>query len=432
MEDYPVYKFTVKENGTDTGMVGISLVTDPAIMSNWQTFSEVEKPKYIALKNEDGEYKQELLGAALRPDIPILRVDDYGNYYYGIFEKETIETIRNKFHKQKYTSEVNLQHDPNMKVDAYLIESYIIETEEQLKAVKDLGLEDVETGAWIVRYKVESEDVFNQALEGNLNGFSVEILLNRELAEMQKNNNINLNKKIMSDFKKLIDKFKSVLNEFEEAEAVETPPTNEEDKGEQKFEDALVADTDMVLRFTNVGEPVQQVITDEEGNESLEPVEQGEYILEDGRTVVVDENGNLSEIMDAEEPVEPVDADEVEASKEGLAEEDGASEPVSDLGKTISELIPTDVDGTYELEVYVSNGQITFGTLYAWTYKDLQLSKVVEDFEALKDENKKLKEDLNKPIGAPVFSTLKEEKEKKRKEDFKDNVEYTLHRLGLD
>jgi hypothetical protein len=430
MDDFPVYKFKVKESGTDTGMIGISLVSDPAIMSNWQEFSVQNKPKYIALQNEDGSYKQELLGAALRPDLPILRVDDYGNYYYGVFEKDTIETIRNKFHKQKYTSEVNVQHDPNQKVDAYLIESYILETEEQLKSVNDLGLTDVEVGAWIVRYKVESEDVFKQALEGDLNGFSVEVLLQRELTELHKNNNINLNNNVMSKIEELVKKFKTVLDEFEDEN------TNDDSTQTEEFEDAKLADSDVVLRFTDVGSPVYQVITDEEQNETTELVEAGEYILEDGRTLIVDDSSNLSEISDAE----PAPAEETGMNEEDKGgstqtedlEETSTEDTGTDLNKSLSELIPTDVDGTYQLEVYVSGGAISFGTLYAWTYKDLQLKAIVEKYEEMSKEVVKLKEQLEKPIGAPVFDKLSDHSNKKSKKDFKNNLEYTLHRLHLD
>ena len=425
--DYPIYNFKVKEDGTDTGMIGISLVTEPTIMSEWQLFKEV-KPHYIALKNEDGTYKQELLGAALRPDIPILRKDDAGNFYYGIFEKETIEVIRNKFFKQKNTSNVNIQHNEEYNVDAFLIESFIIQNEEQLEATKSLGLEDIEVGAWIVRYKVESEEVFEKALAGDLTGFSVEILLQRELVELHKNNFKQTNNSIMSKFKELVERFKSVLSEFED----EAPATEE-----VSFEDVVVAESGAVLRVAEVGSPVMVITTGEDGTETEEAAAEGEYIADDGRTIVVDADSNLVEIVDA--PAEE-EAPAEDASEETLAEGEtpAAEGEKTDLNKTLAELIPTDKDGSYQLEVYVSDGKFSFGTLYAYTYTDLKLADLVANFEALKTEKadldtevEKLQAEIEKPIGIPVFTEFKGEKNKKRS-DFKNNLDYTLHRLGLE
>jgi len=426
-------------------MVGISLVDEPAIMSDWQFFAkEDEKPQFIALKDEAGEYKQEILGAALRPDLAILRKDEAGNFYYGVFEADTIEIIRNKFHKQKNTSEVNLMHDSELKVDAYLNESYIIQNEEQLTATKSLGLEDIEVGSWIVRYKIESEEVFNEVIK-NLNGFSIEILLERELMELHKNNFNKQNNSIMNKFNELLKRFKTVLSEFDE-EVVEDAPTEEtleEDTPTTTLEDVTVAETDMVLRYTEVGSPVMEITTDEEGVETEVAAAEGEYILSDGRTLVVDADGNLSEIMDGDAETEPVAEEtlteetpaEETVAEETLAEEEGEK---TDINKTLAELIPTDKDGSYQLEVYVSDGKFSFGTLYAYTYKDLKFNELVEQFEALKTEKEdlstkveELQAEIKKPIGAPVFTELKSEKNKK-KEEFKSNLDYQLHRLGLE
>lgn len=444
--EYPVYRFKVKKDGTGTGMVGISLVDEPAMESSWEVFkNEQLKPMFIAL--ESTEEKQELLGAALIPDKAILRKDEAGNYYYGVFDGDTIETIRNKFHKEKKNlGTVNLNHDSDKKIEAYLNESYIIQTQEQLDAVHSLGLgEEVVLGSWVVRYKIEDSEVFNFAKE-NLTGFSIEILLERELVDEFIKSNFK-NNFIMSKVEKLVERFKSAIEEFE------TPGTSTE----QTLEDVTVAESGRVLRYTEVGEPVLEVTTDEEGNEETVPFQEAaELILEDGRTIVIDENGNLVEIKEAEEDVDPVAEEDMEEKTEGEKSEekledekpedleDEASEQnseKSDLDKTIREVIPTNADGTYQLEVYVSEGKISFGTLYAYTYKDMKFDKLVEEFESLKQEKESLnsevenlKAEVKKPIAAPVFTQFNGEdgKPKMSKEVFKNNLEYTLHRLGLD
>jgi len=442
MANYPVYRFIVKEDGTTTGMVGIALVDEPAVEAQWMTFAKQEvKPVFIALESES---KQELLGVALRPDFPILRKDEDGSYYYGVFEKQTIETIKNKFHKEKRNlGTVNLMHDSDQKIEGYLNESYIIQTQEQLDAVRALGLaeDQTEIGDWVVRYKIEDSKVFNFAKE-NLTGFSIEILLERELVEEFNKNNIIKNNKIMSKIEKLVERFKTAINEFEEPvkEQTETPT-------EQTLEDVTVAESQMVLRYTEVGAPVLEVTSNEEGAEETVAAAEGEYILEDGRVLVIDAESNLVEIRDAEQEVEPV-AEEDMTEEENLEAEKPADENLeedqtekTDLNKTLSELIPVDSDGTYQLEVYVSEGKISFGTLYAYTYKDLKFDKLVEDYETLKQEKveldnevEKLKAEVKKPVSNPVFTQFNgsTEKNKISKTDFKNNLEYTLHRLGLD
>lgn len=431
MENIPIFNFKIREDGTSTGMIGISIVDEPAIQSSFEKFNEVNNQvKYIALKDEKGNYKKELLGAALRPDIPILRKDENNDYYYGIFEKETIEIIRNKFHKQKLTDQVNLQHDENKKIDAYLIESYIISNQEQLNAVKSMGLENVEVGAWIVRYKIENDQVFNEALEGKYTGFSIEILLDRELAELSKNNYINKNNnKVMSKFNELINKFKTVLNEFENLE--EEKPVNEPvNENEEKFETAVIDDTGQTVEWSEVGEAVYYI--DEEGNRG-EVVADGEYPL-DNNAIMVIVDGVLSELKNVE-PTEEEQSkeEEVVESTENLEEQ---KENVSDLSKSLSELIPLDKEGTYQLEVYVSGGKVQLGTLYAWTYQDLKLKDLTEKYESLMVEKKDLTEKLEKlPANKPVFTSFtntNEKSEPKKRNDFKSNLDYQLYRLGLD
>ena len=438
--EYPVYRFKVKEDGTGTGMVGISLVDEPAMESSWEAFEKQEiKPIFIAL--ESTSEKQELLGAALIPDKPILRKDDAGNFYYGVFDADTIEVIRNKFHKEKKNlGTVNLNHESDKKIDAYLNESYILQTQEQLDSVHGLGLgEEITLGSWVVRYKIEDTEVFNFAKE-NLTGFSIEVLLERELIDEFIKQNFK-NNFIMTKVTQLVARFKTAIDEFE---TPETPTT------EQTLEDVTVAESGRVLRYTEIGEPVLEVTTDDEGNEETVPFEEAaELILEDGRTIVIDEDGNLVEITDAEEDVDPVAEEDMsekpedEKSEEPL-EDEPSEEPdseTSDLDKTIREVIPTDSDGTYQLEVYVSEGKITFGTLYAYTYKDMKFDKLIEEFETLKEskvsldeEVEKLKAEVKKPVAAPIFTQFggEEGKPKVTKQDFKNNVEYTLARLGLD
>ena len=122
----PVYEFTIDEGGSQTGVKAISLVDEPAIESDFVYFSKEDSAQYIELQVEG--YKNTVLGLALIPDKLILRKDSNGNPYYGYFSKDTIEEIRNKFHKQLFNNEVNTDHDADNFIDAYMVESYLIDS----------------------------------------------------------------------------------------------------------------------------------------------------------------------------------------------------------------------------------------------------------------------------------------------------------------
>jgi len=422
--EFDVYKIDVDDND-ETGMKAMSIVTTPAIQSNFLKFKDEKMPKVIALKDDNGEYKQVLAGLALIPDKYIYRLDKENQYeYFVYFDAQGIEKIRNKFHKEGKTNLVNLQHSDTM-VDAYLIESYIINSEERLAEVKAQGIEDATMGSWYVQYKVEDKEVFEKALENQFNGFSIEIQGNYVYDKtllLNKNNNYKNNNYLMSKFNKLIDKFKSVLQEFEEVQA-------------------KIADTDTEIIYAEVGEPVYKLVPaeDEGGEPQRELMPEGEIILDNGKTLVIDENGNLAEIKE-EEAAEPINDEELAEEEAPVVTEAPAPDaPVEEAASTaavdaIVALIPTNEDGTitdgsYTLEVYVSNGSVSFGTLYSYTYKDLELAKA--EVERLQKEVERLEAmPMAKPLrvvkDVPEMAKLTKEEKKKLT-----NLELVQRKLGL-
>lgn len=411
---YPLYKIVIDESET-TGMEAISVVDMPAIESDFLKLNnQKEEPKLIVLEKE-GEYKQILAGLALVPNKPMYRNNE-GFEYYVYFETEEIEKIRDKFHKSKLTDVVNLQHDSKDVVDAYLVESYIINSEERLNEVKSQGIDDVVMGSWYVQYKIEDKEVFKKALDGEINGFSIEIRGN-----LIPDNNINFNKNnknnsIMSKFNDLINKFKSVLNEFE-------------------LETAKIADTERGITYGEVGEPVYEVKVDEAGVETSEPIAEGEYILDNGKTIVVDENGSLVEVKEEAEEVEPINDEELE--EEVVEAPEGTETVDENTEDVITALLPKDengniADGYYDVSVEVIDGKISSGSIYSSSWKDLEFKN-----QELKKELAKFKKEVEKlskePIANPVnvFSKVNNKSLTKTEIKKMSNLEFQLHKLGL-
>lgn len=417
MRELDIYRITLEDE--KDGMKAMSLVTSPAIKSNFLKLSEDKKPsKVVLLKDETGEYKQIVAGLALIPNQLIYRFNEESNYeYYVYFEAEDIENIRNKFHKEKLTDNVNLQHS-NEVVNAYLIESYIINSEERLAEVKAQGIEDAVMGAWYVQYKIEDYEVFEEALKGEFNGFSIEVA--GQLVLQKFNNNLKRKDNFMSKFNDLIIQFKNVLAKFED----NTVTTS-------------ISDSDTPVIYGEIGEPVYTVVVSEE-SENKELLAAGEYVLSNGYTIVVDEAGNLVSLSKMEETTtEELEEDEPVVSTEPVV----ATEPEEVVEETATEmvvegieaLIPKDenglmLDGSYSVEVYVNNNAITYGSMYAYTYKDLELAQ-----EQVKELTKEVEKLQNEPMAKPVVINEVNNVTKLSKEELKkmDNIQFHLHKLGL-
>lgn len=418
-----VFEFTVNPDDLELGMKAISLVDKPAIESEYIAFNQQEKPVIFKFKDEK---KYIVAGLALIPDKLIYRVDEAsGEEYFGYFSAETIEIIMDKFMKESANgtlSNVNFQHDSEDKAQAHLVESFILRSEEMVNAIKAMGIEDAVLGAWFVSYKFDNQADYNKAIETGFTGFSVEIMLQRELKF--KNNINNNNEKFMTKVKSFIDKFKAMLQEFE--------------SGEVKLEEGSIADSDIVLRWGEVGQPVMKVVIAEDGTDSTEVMPEGEYVLESGDVLVVDAMGNLlelkpnaeapaplpeEEMAEEEKPEEEKPAEVPEEEKPAEVPEEEAPKDVT--SKTLGEIVDVSKDGEYVIKVVVSGGAVTEASVEA--AQDL-IKKA--DFEKLQAQNVELQERIDSIKVKPLFTEFNKVIEKS---DFvaKNNLEATLHKLGL-
>lgn len=322
----PRVQFDIDSDNPSMGVKVISLVEEPAIESNFVFFNkEKQKSKFIELKGE--KFKQVVAGLALIPDKDILRLDVNGEPYYGVFSKEVVEKARTKFHKELLTNRVNTDHSSKDYVDAFLIESFIIDSEERLADVKAKGIEEAVIGSWFVAYKIEDAEIFKKVVSGELNGFSVEIFL-QELYS-NNSNNVNVFENVMNKF---LEKLKSLLQEME-AEKKEEAPVSDDSK---KFEQGKTSDG-KTIEYGASGGAVN--IIAEDGSSS--PAPDGEYTLDNGKIIVV-ASGVATEIKDAEDaPVEQT-KEEVKAEDEKLKSE--LSEAMKEIEKLKSELATVNLE----------------------------------------------------------------------------------------
>jgi hypothetical protein len=133
---------------------------------NWQAFNN----KQYSFK-ADNE-KRIISGPLMVAELPIYRRDESGEYY-GVFQKEDIYNLRNKFFKQGKSNLVNEMHDSNKMIDGvYMIESFLIDKERGINAPKGYELTD---GSWFGSYKIDNDEIWNDFIKsGEFKGFSVE------------------------------------------------------------------------------------------------------------------------------------------------------------------------------------------------------------------------------------------------------------------
>jgi len=455
------YRAFLKAGSKKRGIIEMAAVDNPAMEDEYEAFSANTPTESFSIQlfAEEENPLQELLGAVIISDKEIFRESIEDSV---VFLKDDVRAFRNEFMAHpEYHDKFNLMHDHEQRIPAKVVEVYIADTPAMITA---LEVEDVPEGSIVLmmRYFIENKDDWEFAKE-NLNGFSMEVEYDIEPLEDFSKNNLNQNNNIMSKIEKLVKNFKTAIEEFETPEVLEETPNPD-----QTFEDVTVAESGRRLRVDAVGAPVLEIVENDAGEEETQAATEGEYILEDGRVVVVDVDGNLVEIREADVEAEPIPEEDMEKPKEELeteetpAAEDKPSEELEDDAtqdekpKEELEETPTDDKGGSEVpaevlawfekiggafaeaEVYTSFYKVDgkwYGTIGTAAYVEMQ--KELETLKAEKEEFntkvEKLQAELEKPVAAPVFTQFNGEsgKNKKSKEEFKNNLEYTLHRLGI-
>jgi len=195
-----ILELVIDENQEDeSGVDYIALVDAPAIQSNWMAFNEQKKVE-LKFKIQDEE-KRIVSGYFMIADLPIARMDDEGKMFYVVFRKDTIEKIVNKFMRNGFNANINLMHDSNAIANGvYVIESLIIDTERGIKAPE--GFEKVPNGSWWGSMRVENDEIWEQVLNGEFRGFSVEGMFSQD-------KDFELPEKVINKIKEVIKKYKA-------------------------------------------------------------------------------------------------------------------------------------------------------------------------------------------------------------------------------
>ena len=280
----PVYDAIISDE--ETGMFRISLVDDPAVMSNFQAFDAHKKPMMYAIQDEE---KRLVRGCIMRSDFPIYRRDEKMGEYYVIYKAEEIRKMAEKYLLEGRQNDVNLMHQEGSDVDGVQMVQYFIKGD----GIQVDGFDDCADGSLFGEFHVVNDSVWAEIKAGTYKGFSLEGVFDL-VPEQNKDEIQEIVDLLDGAFKRIFkpNTFMSKLSKFKAALAKML-----QEFGNVTTDKGIISwDGDEDLK---AGDPVY--VEDSEGNRT--PAPDGDYKTDDNKVIVVVE-GKVSEIKDAEAEIE--------------------------------------------------------------------------------------------------------------------------------
>jgi len=259
METYKV----IFKAGETQGVYGISLVESPAMESQFIALASQEP---LHLKAIDSE-KRILLGAVLIPDKPIYR-NQGGKEFNIVFPAETIRLTSENYHRQGYQNNSTLEHNEELKLSGVtFVESWIKEDMVNDKSAMHGFNEPI--GTWFASMKVDSDEVWNDFVKtGKVKGFSIDGLFDLEKINLKSESNMNVTE--------IVDAIKQGFASISLKKETEL-----------KLGSIMTQDQSLKIEFEGdtIAKKMQVFLTAEDGTKMDVP--DGEYVLEDGMSIVV-------------------------------------------------------------------------------------------------------------------------------------------------
>ena len=170
-----IVELLLDEENEDAGIDAISIVSAPAIESNFLAFKSQEI-KFAKIDDE----KRILMGAALIPNKPIYRKDEKKEYYV-YFSADTVRKASELY--LKHNNHHKATHEHNERVSGVLTtESWIIQDPKMDKS--RLYGYNLPKGTWMVSMKINNSDLWTKIKDGSLKGLSIEGYFSDKMEKM--------------------------------------------------------------------------------------------------------------------------------------------------------------------------------------------------------------------------------------------------------
>ena len=180
MKATKIVELIINEENESLAIDCISLVSEPAIEENLIFMSKAKNN--LTLAKIDTE-KREIISPALIPDKNIYRVDENGDDYYVYFSKDTVKNCAYSFLKNNNHHKATYQHQERVS-GVLTVESWIIDDPKMDKA--NLYGFKLKKGTWMVKMKIENEELWQKVKSGDIKGLSIEGYFTSRYQEMQK------------------------------------------------------------------------------------------------------------------------------------------------------------------------------------------------------------------------------------------------------
>lgn len=161
----PVFDALVPDE--ETGMLKISLVDIPAVMSDFLVFNAQREVQMYSIQDED---RRLVYGVVARANYPILRRSPQIGDYYIVFKPETIRKMAEKYLAESRQNEVSTMHRDD--VDGVQMVQYFIK--DSARGVNPDGFADIADGSLFAEFHILNDEVWRSIKDGTYNGFSLE------------------------------------------------------------------------------------------------------------------------------------------------------------------------------------------------------------------------------------------------------------------
>ena len=302
IDGIPVFEALVTD--AETGMFKISLVDDPAVMSDFMAFDKQRRPQMYSVQDEE---KRLVRGVVMRADFPIYRYSAGIGEYYVIYKAQTIRDMAEKYLAESRQNDVNLMHEEGSDVEGVQLVQWFIKGD----GVSVEGFDGIADGSLFAEFHIVNDEIWEAVKAGTYKGFSLEGVFDMvpekdvEKVEAIEENTENFQSQTNTEMKKINSVKQLLVRLLAEFGNVST------DRG------VLAWDGDEDLK---AGDLVY--VEDAEGNRT--PAEDGEYVTADAKTIVVAE-GKVAEIRDPEAEVAPEEPVQEEEQRMGRVETDGGA-----------------------------------------------------------------------------------------------------------
>lgn len=164
-----IVELVIDEDSKELAIDAISLVSAPAIEQDFVFFGKEKNNLTFAKIDEE---KRMLVSPALIPDKQIFRHDPQTQSdYYVWFSKDTVRKASELYLKNNNHHKAT--HEHNERVSGVLtVESWIIDDPKMDKST--LYGFSLPKGTWMVKMKIDNQELWNKIKAGSLKGLSIE------------------------------------------------------------------------------------------------------------------------------------------------------------------------------------------------------------------------------------------------------------------